>query len=244
MRCAFVSGWLSSVAAACLSTDLAAADCPAAEIVAPERGALVGEPRPAVEWRALPGVSRYRVQLESRVPEGRVVTSTDSVVEGTRFVPPANLAESRAAVKLLVTALCGDAAARVSEQPARFYVDLARACPPVSKLSFEIPALADAGGAGKVAWTGAAAATRFEVVLYAMPGGEMMSSGETPSASYDLPGGAQAMLVAVRPRCGAAVGPAAYGWEMANELQGLPACRRHLQALIRPITSLPMPGLP
>ena len=58
----------------------AAEPCAVAEIISPSQGSFVAQPRPPIEWRALPGVSRYRVQLESRVPEGRVLASIDSVV--------------------------------------------------------------------------------------------------------------------------------------------------------------------
>jgi hypothetical protein len=203
---------LAGIAATGVAPGIARAVCQEAEIIAPERGALVAEARPAVEWRGLPGVARYRVQLESRVPEGRVVASTDSVVEDLRFVPPANLAESRAAVKLLVTAACDSGIPPVSTVPARFFIDLASACPAVSKLSFEgsVAGLGPAGG--RMAWTPAAAATDYEVVVYAMPGGKVLANADTPSAFYNLPPRTHEMMVAVRPRCGGAVGPASYGF--------------------------------
>ena len=212
MRRAFACSALTVAAAVCVAMEPAAAACPVAEIIAPERGARVGQPRPAIEWRALPGVSRYRVQLESRVPEGRVLSSTDSVVEGTRFIPPADLAESRAAVKLLVTAACENGPSTVREQPARFFVDLTLKCPPISRLSFEDAATGLAGGAGRVAWARPAAATRYEITFYAMPDGKVITTGETASTSYDTPRNPAPMMVAIRPRCGTAVGPAVYGF--------------------------------
>jgi hypothetical protein len=191
---------------------LAVSDCPVAHIVAPASGARVEEARPTIVWRALPGVSRYRVQLESRVPEGRIVASTDALVEGTQFVPPANLADSRAAVKALVTAACGTDAphATVSAQPARFYVDLAPRCPAVGNLTVEAAAAAATGGS-RVMWAPSKAATAYEVAVYAMPDGKRLAGGETPAASYTLAFREQAVMVAVRPHCGAAVGPAVYG---------------------------------
>lgn len=161
------------------------------------------EPRPVVEWRAIPGITRYRVQLESRVPEGRVLTSTDSITAGTRFVPPADLTDSRAAVKIRVTAACEGEPSRVAEQTAWFFIDRSPACPAVEKLSFP--------GPGKVEWTRAAAATRYEIVFYEVPQGKVVAGGETVAASYAIPGGSEPLLVAVKPRCGAALGPAVYG---------------------------------
>ncbi|MGH8702811.1 MAG: hypothetical protein ACREVR_16785 [Burkholderiales bacterium] len=204
MRRFSVVAVLSLVAAACLQALPAAAACPRAEIVAPERGTRVVQLRPVIEWRALPGINRYHVQLESQIPEGRVVSRIDTIVAGTRFVPPAELTDSRAAVKLLVTAACKDVSPLVAELPAWFFVDAAALCPPIEKLTFT--------GAEKVEWPPLAAATRYEVTFYAMPEGKLIAAGETAARFYDVTRGPAPVLVAVRPRCGAAIGPAAYGF--------------------------------
>lgn len=54
-----------------------------------------------------------------------MLSRIDAMVEGTRFVPPTDLADARAAIKLMVTAACGAEATGVgmTEQQPWFYVD-------------------------------------------------------------------------------------------------------------------------
>jgi len=76
-----------SLAALAAALELAAAGyaagaqgCPMAEVIAPGKGETIAASRPTIEWRALAGVERYRVQIESRIPEGRMLGRIDTVV--------------------------------------------------------------------------------------------------------------------------------------------------------------------
>jgi hypothetical protein len=178
-----------------------AAGCPAAELIAPGKGETIAASRPAIEWRALPGVERYRLQMESRIPEGRVLARVDTVVAGTKFVPPGALTDERAAVKVLVTADCGTAAQpSVIEEPARFFVDLRGSCP--------APALSVEGS--KIVWGKVAGAQRYELAVYSALDGRSVLQAESLDVWYRLPAVRQPAYVMVRARCADAYSAPAY----------------------------------
>lgn len=177
--------------------------CPPAEIVAPARGQTIAASRPSVEWRALPGVERYRVQMESRIPEGRVLWRVDTVVTGTKFVPPAALTDERAAVKVLVTAECAAAAQpSVIEEPARFFVDLRGSCP--------APAALELKDGKRLAWGKVAGAQRYEVAAYSAIDGRSVLQAESLEPAYALPNIPRPAYVMVRARCAEAYSAPAY----------------------------------
>jgi hypothetical protein len=186
-------------AAALLASAAAHAQCTPLEPASPRREATVTDTRPEIAWPAAAGAKSYRVQIESRVPEGRVIERLDARVAEPRFVPPRPLAEDRAAVKVLVTADCADSP-NLAAQPAWFYIDAAAACPAANALDVS-------GRAAR--WHGSAA--RYQVEIYAAEGGRLLARQETPIASLPLPEAPGAMLVSVRPRCGTILGPAVYG---------------------------------
>lgn len=192
--------WIVAACALC-ACGAAVAQCEAVPVTGPVRGATLTETRPEIAWRTVPGARSYRVQIESRVPEGRVIERVDVEVSGNRFIPPRALADARAAVKVLVTADCSGAS-NLSERPAWFFIDAAAACPPVDALAFS---------AGRVQWQRSSAATRYDVEMYSESGGRMLAREETPLASAPLPAAPGPVLVAVRARCGTIVGPAVYG---------------------------------
>ena len=179
----------------------AGAQCEALPVTVPGRDATINEARPEIAWRAVAGAKSYRVQIESRVPEGRVIERIDTQVSSNRFVPARPLADERAAVKILVTADCAGTP-NLAEQPAWFFVDAAAACAPAKALAFP---------AGGVEWDRTAGATRYQVEVYSTPEGRLLSRVETPLTSAALPRGPAQMLIAVRPQCGTVVGPAIYG---------------------------------
>lgn len=194
---------LIALPAACVSGP-AFSECTPAQIQSPARGSTVQDARPEIRWAAAAGAETYRVQIESRVPEGRVIERVDARVSGTRFVPPRPLTDRRAAVKLLVTANCPESA-NVSPQAAWFFVDAASRCAAVRGL-----ALSDAG-APRAAWSRAERATGYEVETYSLSDGRLISRRETTLPSADLPRASAPLVVAVRPRCGPLAGEAAYG---------------------------------
>jgi hypothetical protein len=171
-----------------------AESCPPAELASPERGQTIAASRPSIEWRAVPGVERYRVQMESRIPEGRMLNRFDTVVTGTKFVPPTALADERAAVKVLVTAECSAAAqASVIEEPARFFIDLRASCP--------APAAVEVKDGKRIAWGKVAGAQHYELSIYSSLDGKSLLHAESVEPAYQLPGLQQPAYAMVRARC-------------------------------------------
>lgn len=173
-------------------------------MLAPARESTLHEARPRIQWRTMPGAAAYRIQMESRVPEGRVIERVDSRVSGTRFVPPRPLTDGRAAVKLLVTRDCPDAPS-IADRPAWFFIDMAPTCPTPSRLSFS------AAGVPRAEWS-KTGASRYELEIYSMSDGRLLARQETTLTSWELPRASGALLVAVRPRCESAIGAAVYGF--------------------------------
>jgi hypothetical protein len=179
-------------------------ECEPLAVSYPTRGATVTDARPEVRWEKAGEVKSYRVQIESRVPEGRVIERVDVQVNDTRFVPPRPLATGRAAVKVLVTADCPGAPS-IAPQAAWFYIDAGAPCPPPRGLSFSTE------GKPSVSWSRAEQATRYELETWSNADGRLIGRQETTLARAELPRAATALLVAVRPRCGAVLGEAAFG---------------------------------
>src|SRR5204862_7089925 len=111
----------------------ALAECVPVEILDPVRNSTIHGARPDIRWSGLSGVKVYRVQIESRVPEGQVIERIDTRVGDTRFVPPRPLTERRAAVKLLVTADCPEPTS-IATRPASFFIAVAPNCSSIQKL--------------------------------------------------------------------------------------------------------------
>src|SRR5438876_8641862 len=94
--------FIAALAAAC-SLAHVHAECAPVEILDPAKNSTIHGARPDIRWSGLSGVKAYRVQIESRVPEGQVLERIDARVGDTRFVPPRPLTDRRAAGKLLLT---------------------------------------------------------------------------------------------------------------------------------------------
>ena len=185
------------------------AECASVEILNPLRNSTIHDARPGIKWAALSGVKLYRVQIESRVPEGQVLERIDARVSDTGFVPPRPLADRRAAVKLFVTADCPESAP-IATRPAWFFIDMAPNCPAVQGLSFS------GANASRAQWARTSGATRYEVEAYSVADGRLIARKETTLTSTDLPQVTAALVVAVRPRCESVVGEAAYGFLPAS----------------------------
>jgi hypothetical protein len=74
------------------SPALAGLPCLNPAIGTPAQASRESSTRPMISWRAVAGVSSYRLQLVSREPEGRTLATIDTLVNDTRFVPPQALA--------------------------------------------------------------------------------------------------------------------------------------------------------
>jgi len=180
------------------------AECTPVEILDPVRNSTLHGARPDIRWGGLSGVKVYRMQIESRVPEGQVIERIDTRVGDTRFIPPRPLTDRRAAVKLLVTADCRESTS-VATQPAWFFIDMAAKCSPVQGLSLSGESVP------KAEWKRTDGATRYEVEAYSMTDGRLVVRKETTLPASDLPRVTVELVVAVRPRCESVVGEAAYG---------------------------------
>jgi hypothetical protein len=151
------------------------------------REPTIAESRPTFKWQPLPGVQRYRVRLQSRVPEGELVASIDSVIEGSSFVPPRPLAAHRALVTIHVSASCEEV--HPAGESGRLVIDTGLAC--------RLDPLEEVSG-GAWTWDPAADAIEYEVFRYAMPSGKLLSRSAVPGpVSLSTESG----MLAVRARC-------------------------------------------
>jgi hypothetical protein len=55
------------------------AECASVEMLISPRDSTIHDARPGIKWAALSGVKLYRVQIESRVPQGQVQENSDCV---------------------------------------------------------------------------------------------------------------------------------------------------------------------
>ena len=166
----------------------AAEDCPRADLLEPA-AQTISDSRPTLVWQPLPGVSRYRLRLQSRVPEGEIKAAIDTLVDGTQFTPPRPLADHRAVVKLLVTVAC-DAPPSL-DTGRRIFIDTGLSCR-MAPLELD-------EGTGLWSWPQVSGAVGYDVYRYAMPDGRLLSREETPRpTSFSID---SAVVVAVRARC-------------------------------------------
>lgn len=184
-----------------LSAALGALALPAAACDAPQKafadGAVIAEARPRLAWPAVAGATGYRFRLQSRVPEGKVIAASDTVLDAPAFVPPRPLAEQRAKVTLRVSALCGAKAS--AETVSWFLIDTSASC-----RMGEVKA-----SAAGVSWAPVAGATSYEVRRYGLVDGRLLDSRETRATSFSLED-AEAAVLSVRPACAGGLGEAVY----------------------------------
>jgi hypothetical protein len=164
-------------------------------------GRVTTEKQPRIDWAAVSKANAYRVHLQSRGPEGRVVSVHDTVVKAPTFLPPQSLAEHHAKVTVRVSAVCGSETS--AEAVSWFLIDTSPTC----RLG-EMSAVADAGTAS-LRWQPVAGAVSYEVRAYGLLDGRLMASQETraPEAKLGLSDGA---VVSVRPACASGLGEAVY----------------------------------
>src|SRR6266571_4789138 len=98
MRTAFTSG---ATFVLCTGPVFAYCDSPSMAAIA---GQVTTEKQPQIDWTVVSKANAYRVYLQSRVPEGRVVSVHDTAVKQAAFLPPQPLAEHRAKVTVRVSA--------------------------------------------------------------------------------------------------------------------------------------------
>jgi hypothetical protein len=170
------------------------AACEAPELTGPQAST---DKHPRLTWSAVDGATSYRVRVQSRVPDGRVLAFYDTVVAAPEFLPPRPLAEHRAKVTVRLTAICGREAS--AESVATFMIDTSALC----RLD-EIEA-----GQGSLKWPPVAGARSYEVRAYRLRDGRLLASQETRDAAAQLEL-KEAAVVSVRPACAGGLGEAVY----------------------------------
>lgn len=166
------------------------------------KGSSIPDKQSSLVWRPIPGATAYRVRLLSRVPNGRIVASHDTVVSEPQFHPPQPLAEHHAKVVVRLNAICGKETS--ADSVSSFVIDTSPTC-----VLGDVDA-AVAGGRMNLKWAPVAGATNYEVRAYAVGDGKLLASQEarTPGAQLDLRGAAA--VVSVRPSCTTGLGEAVY----------------------------------
>ena len=185
----------------------ALAGCTPVEITAPAADATLADTRPLIAWRPVPGVTAYRVRVQSRVPEGAVITDLDTLATEPRFSPPQALTDHRAIVRVTVTPDCGDAAETAAPMPGhRFFIDTRLTCPAATDLQIQ----RDGPGA-RLTWTPAPGAARHEVLVFGGDDWRLHGRGETRAAAFALPdAGSRPAVAALRVHCGEGFGAFAF----------------------------------
>jgi hypothetical protein len=162
---------------------------------------VIADRQVQIAWAPVEGATAYRVRLQSRVPNGRVVASHDTVVTSPAFRPPQPLAEQRAKVTVRLNAICG--AETSAESVSWFLIDTSAGC----RIG-ELNARAAAGKA-TLQWKPVPEAQTYDVRVHALGDGRTIAARETRSlqAEVEL---REAAVVSVRPACAGGLGEAVY----------------------------------
>lgn len=188
-----------TIFAGALLAQAAMAACEPPRAVAPA-DTTITEARPGIAWQPVQGATGYRVRLQSRVPNGRVLASYDTRVAAPAFAPPQRLAEYQAKVTVRVLALCG--AEQSEETVAAFVIDTSPLCV-LRELS-----VSAGGGNARIKWAPVAGAARYEVRLLGVDG-RLLGYAESRGSEAELALPASAM-VSVQPVCAAGRGEPVY----------------------------------
>lgn len=162
----------------------------------------VDDTRPPIRWEPVDGATRYRVQLDSRIPEGRRVLLVDTYVAAPEFIPPQPLTDYRARVTVSVTAECGTETGLPSA-PMRFHIDTSSQC----------VLLADSikRDGADVVWRPVDRVVSYLVLTYEQRTGNLLGRQELRRERVTLSSfGQNAATLSVRPRCQAGWGEAVY----------------------------------
>ena len=197
----------------CSTNVLAQAECVQPTLVAPAKE-LIADARPRIEWTPVPGAKFYKVWVESRVPEGRVLFTQDVQTTASFWQPPQPLTDYRANVRIRVQANCGNASVdpdKLKLLDTRFRVDTGIAC-----TMPELPAIKLTPQGVELSWRVLPEARLYEISAFPAQGaGNVVVKSETTRASMRLERPANGIwTVGVRPRC--ANGYGAYRFQTLN----------------------------
>lgn len=158
--------------------------------------------QPTIRWHAVEGATRYRVQVDSRVPEGRRILLLDTFVSGTEFTPPQPLTDFRARITVLVTPEC-DGKTGVSSEPLRFEIDTSTQC--------VLPADSVKRDGDELAWRPVDGIIFYQVSAYGGSSGKLLDRRELRRERIALSlFGRNATTLSVRPKCQKGWGEAIY----------------------------------
>jgi hypothetical protein len=173
--------------------------CRELKVIAP-RGSIVTTARPTFRWTDVRDAPAYRIELESRTPEGGLMFAFDTQVTGSEFTPPMALTADRAAVKVRVTTGCpSDRGVQLRSQPALFVIDTTALCRTPERIEV-------AQGGGRVQWTETPGAIRYDVT-FLTPGDATVLRHQTSELTHvDLSTSDGPLVVSVRPYCATGFG--------------------------------------
>lgn len=167
----------------------------------------LGDARPRFEWAPVPQAKRYRLWLESRLPEGRLLFNHDIQTSATNWIPPTPLTETRALVKAKLFAICEEASEDTAVKPItapfmRYKIDVSGNCVLPAN-----PLIKFADQNIEVTWPSVSEANFYEVMLYSGTEAKLARKNETRDTKLQLqsltPG---VWVISVRPRCSTGFG--------------------------------------
>lgn len=179
---------------------LAQSECGQPALVAPAKE-MIADTRPRIEWTPVPGAKFYKIWVESRVPEGRVLFTQDIQTTASFWQPPQPLTDYKANVRIRVQANCGGPSVD-SEKPklldSRFRIDTGIACVMPESL-----AIKPTPHGIELNWSALPEARLYEVSAFPVQGaGNVVVKSETPRTSVRLELPANGIwTVGIRPRC-------------------------------------------
>lgn len=166
----------------------------------------ITDAKPRFEWTSVANAKRYRFWLESRLPEGRVLSTHDIQTSATSWIPPAALTETRALLKVKLTAMCNEGdnngVTPIAPPFVRFRIDTSVGCVIPSA-----PMVSLVGQQADVSWPAVVGADYYELSIFFGDEAKLNRKNETRNTKFQLeslsPG---VWTIAVRPHC-----PSGYG---------------------------------
>ena len=168
----------------------------------------LGDARPRFEWAPVPHAKRYRLWLESRLPEGRLLFTHDIQTTATSWMPPTPLTDTRALVKAKLFAICEEGDENPVVKPIvqpfmRYKIDVSGSC-----LMPESPVVKLVDQHIEVTWPAVDGVNYYELMVYSGTEAKLTRKNETRDTKFQLqsltPG---VWVISVRPRCSSGFGP-------------------------------------
>lgn len=197
----------------CSNNALALPECEQPTLVLPAKK-LIADTRPRIEWTPIADAKFYRIWIESRVPEGRVLFAQDVQTTASFWQSPQPLTDHKANVRLKVQANCGSAVQdheKLKQLETRFRIDASMTCIMPDHPFIKITQLGI-----ELSWGAMSDARTYEVAVFpAQSVGSRVIKAETARTSVRLERPATGIwTIGVRPRC--ANGYGAYRFQTLN----------------------------